>query len=175
VRFDDAGIEEIKRVADERRQFLAKRAKFVRNGNGGPQSTAVQPGAVQPGGGASLRRTYGPPGRDESVMDPAQRSSSEKPHPPSMRDLSSPEEEPPALVIRFREVLDYERSITLFQKIQEVLKDHAGVSQVVLELPRNGGGTRRVQTSFRAKPSRELAEAVAHEVGGDVVEVVLPR
>jgi hypothetical protein len=49
------------------------------------------------------------------------------------------------------------------------------VSQVVLELPRNGGGMRRVQTSFRAKPSRELADAVAHEVGGDVVEVVLPR
>jgi hypothetical protein len=72
-------------------------------------------------------------------------------------------------------VLDYERSIELFQKIQVVLKDHAGVSQVVLELPRNGGGMRRVQTSFRAKPSRELAEAVAREVGGDVVEVVLPR
>jgi len=32
-----------------------------------------------------------------------------------------------------------------------------------------------VQTSFRAKPSPELAEAVAREVGGDVVEVVLPR
>ena len=172
VRFDDAGIEEIRRVADERRQFLAKRAKFVRNGN------AAGPGA-QPGGGSSLRRTYGPPGRDESVMDPAQRSSSEKTHPPSM---GSPEpspvssiEEPPPLVIRFREVLDYERSIALFQKIQEVLKDHAGVSQVVLELPRNGGGMRRVQTSFRAKPSRELAEDVAREVGGDVVEVVLPR
>jgi DNA polymerase-3 subunit alpha len=175
VRFDDAGIEEIRRVADERRQFLAKRAKFMsRNGNGGAGSMAVQPGAVQPGGGASLRRSYGP-GRDESVMDPTQRTSSEKPHPPSMRDLSSPEDEPPPLVIRFREVLDYERSIALFQKIQEVLKDHAGVSQVVLELPRNGGGMRRVQTSFRAKPSRELADAVAHEVGGDVVEVVLPR
>ncbi|MGH2492858.1 MAG: DNA polymerase III subunit alpha, partial [Candidatus Limnocylindria bacterium] len=36
VRFDDAGITEIRRVADERRQSLAKRAKFVRpaNGNG---------------------------------------------------------------------------------------------------------------------------------------------
>jgi DNA polymerase-3 subunit alpha len=175
VRFDDAGIEEIKRVADERRQFLAKRAKFTsRNGNGGAGSNAVQPGAVQPGGGAFPRRPSAP-GRDESVIPQAQRTSSETPHPPSMRDLSSPEDEPPALVIRFREVLDYERSIALFQKIQEVLKDHAGVSQVVLELPRNGGGTRRVQTSFRAKPSRELAEAVAHEVGGDVVEVVLPR
>jgi len=169
VRFDDAGTLEIKRVADERRQFLAKRAKFTRNGNGGAGSNAVQTG-----GGTSLRRTYGPPGRDETVMDPAQRSSSETSLPPSTRDLSELEE-PPALVIRFREVLDYERSIALFQKIQEVLKDHAGVSQVVLELPRNGGGIRRVQTSFRAKPSRELAEAVAREVGGDVVEVVLPR
>jgi hypothetical protein len=169
VRFDDVGIEEIKRVADERRQFLAKRAKFtLRNGNGGSSGTAVQQG-----GGVFPRRPSGP-GRDESVIPQAQRSSSEKPHPPSTRDLSEMEE-PPALVIRFREVLDYERSIALFQKIQEVLKDHAGASQVVLELPRNGGGMRRVQTSFRAKPSRELADAVAHEVGGDVVEVVLPR
>ncbi|HVD30185.1 MAG TPA: OB-fold nucleic acid binding domain-containing protein, partial [Methylomirabilota bacterium] len=174
VRFDDAGIEEIKRVADERRQFLAKRAKFTsRNGNGGAGSGAVQTGAVQPGGGPFPRRPNAP-GRDESVIPQAQRASSETPRPPSTRDLSELDE-PPALVIRFREVLDYERSIALFQKIQEVLKDHAGVSQVVLELPRNGGGMRRVQTSFRAKPSRELAEAVAREVGGDVVEVVLPR
>jgi DNA polymerase III alpha subunit len=173
VRFDDAGIEEIKRVADERRQFLAKRAKFTsRNGNGGAASTAVQPV-----GGAFPRRPNGP-GRDESVIPPAQRASSETPGPPSMSTAPadpSPVDEPSPLVIRFREVLDYERSIALFQKIQEVLKDHAGVSQVVLELPRNGGGMRRVQTSFRAKPSRELAEAVAREVGGDVVEVVLPR
>jgi DNA polymerase-3 subunit alpha len=172
VRFDDAGIEEIKRVADERRQFLAKRAKFVRSGNGGGGT------AVQPGGGVFPRRPNGP-GRDESIIPQAQRASSETPRPPSTSTAfpSDPSavEEPPALVIRFREVLDYERSIALFQKIQEVLKDHAGVSQVVLELPRNGGGMRRVQTSFRAKPSRELAEAVAHEVGGDVVEVVLPR
>src|SRR5437879_6774928 len=36
VRFDDAGIAEIRRVADERRQSLAKRARFARpaNGNG---------------------------------------------------------------------------------------------------------------------------------------------
>ena len=176
VRFDDAGIEEIKRVADERRQFLSKRAKFSsRNGNVGAGSTAVQPVGV-----AFPRRPNGP-GRDESVIPPAQRASSETPHPPSTaRSASLPAdpssvEEPPPLVIRFREVLDYERSIALFQKIQEVLKDHAGVSQVVLELPRNGGGMRRVQTSFRTRPSRELAEAVAREVGGDVVEVVLPR
>src|SRR2546427_769355 len=57
VRFDDAGIAEIKRVADERRQFLAKRAKFSRNCN-----ALSSPGA--PPSGPSLPRTYGP-GRDE--------------------------------------------------------------------------------------------------------------
>jgi DNA polymerase-3 subunit alpha len=166
VRFDDAGIEEIKRVADERREFLAKRAKFSsRNGNGG---SSPQPGVFP-------RRTSGP-GRDESVIPQAPRSSPETRRPPEITAADSASaEEPPPLVIRFREVLDYERSIALFQKIQEVLKDHAGLSQVVLELPRNGGGMRRVQTSFRTKPSRELAAAVAREVGGDVVEVVLPR
>jgi len=79
------------------------------------------------------------------------------------------------LVIRFREALDYERSIAIFQRIQQVLKSHGGSSVVILELPRASGGVRRVPTSFRALPSRELAEAVANEVGGDVVEVVLPR
>src|SRR5256886_3871758 len=148
VRFDDAGIAEIRRVADERRQFLAKRSKFTRNGNGG--ATA----------GVSPRRANGPY-RDESAVSLGRRPSSDAPEPSP--DPSDPSpilpsvEEPPPLVIRFREVLDYDRSIALFQKIQEVLKDHAGVSQVVLELPRNGGGMRRVQTPFRAKPSRELA------------------
>jgi DNA polymerase-3 subunit alpha len=153
VRFDEAGIAEIRRVADERREFLAKRAKFgPRNGNG---SGAQARGFVRRANGPS------PVGAEEP--------------PPGPGLPAEPADEPPALVIRFREVLDYDRSIALFQKIQEVLKDHAGVSQVVLELPRNGGGIRRVQTSFRARPSRELAEAVAREVGGDVVEVVLPR
>jgi hypothetical protein len=46
---------------------------------------------------------------------------------------------------------------------------------VILELPRAAGGVRRVPTSFRARPSQALAEAVANEVGGDVVEVVLPH
>src|SRR2546423_5672305 len=75
VRFDDAGIEEIKRVADERRQFLAKRAKFTRNGNGG--STAVQTG-----GGAFPRRPSGP-ARDESRIPQAPRGTSGRTHPPS--------------------------------------------------------------------------------------------
>jgi hypothetical protein len=81
---------------------------------------------------------------------------------------------PSELVIRFREALDYERSIAIFQRIQQVLKSHEGSAVVILELPRAAGGVRRVPTSFRARPSRELAEAVAVEVGGDVVEVVLP-
>src|SRR5438105_4989101 len=173
VRFDDAGIEEIKRVADERRQFLSKRAKFASRNGGAAQSSAVQPP-----GGVFPRRANGPY-RDESAMPEARQPSSESPHPasksPAVPADPSSVDEPSPLVIRFREVLDYERSIALFQKIQDVLTDHAGVSQVVLELPRNGGGMRRVQTSFRTKPSRELAEAVAREVGGDVVEVVLPR
>src|SRR2546426_2765620 len=57
VRFDDAGIAEIKRVADERRQFLAKRSKFTsRNGNGGGAAGQTRgggspPPAPWPGGG----------------------------------------------------------------------------------------------------------------------------
>jgi DNA polymerase III alpha subunit len=148
VRFDEAGISELARVADERRQYLAKRAKFARASNGN-------------GGGEGTRRTNG-------------HATPEVPK-PALTAAPDDIDAPPDLVIRFREVLDYQRSIALFQKIQEVLKDHDGASQVVLELPRNGGGVRRVQTSFRAKPSRELADAVAREVGGDVVEVVLPR
>jgi DNA polymerase-3 subunit alpha len=147
VRFDDAGVAEIKRVAEERRQYLQKRARFSRaaNGNGGN------------GRGGQ------PPARPEPVAVAAPS--------PSV----GPEEVAPDLVIRFREVLDYQRSIALYQRILEVLTKHAGASQVVLELPRNGGGMRRVQTSFRARPSLELAEAVAREVGADLVEVVLPR
>jgi hypothetical protein len=105
-----------------------------------------------------------------------QRPSSEGVPPPSPASPSSSTQ--PAsgseLVIRFREALDYERSIAIFQRIQQVLKSHAGPAVVILELPRAAGGVRRVPTSFRARPSRELAEAVANEVGGDVVEVVLP-
>jgi len=163
VRFDDAGIAEIKRVADERRQFLAKRAKFgQKNGNGSGTTTT----------GATPRRSAGPSVSEDAHRDRPARYSDED-LPPS--SVAPSDDEPPPLVIRFREVLDYDRSIALFQKIQVVLADYAGTSQVILELPRSGGGMRRVQTSFRAKPSRELAEAVAREVGGDVVEVVLPR
>jgi len=167
ARFDDAGIAEIKRVADERRQFLAKRAKFgQRNGNG---SSLSPTGAATTG--ATSRRSAGPSVSEDAHRDRPARYSDEESAPPSEPAV----DEPPPLLIRFREVLDYDRSIALFQRIQVVLADYAGTSQVILELPRSGGGMRRVQTSFRAKPSRELAEAVAREVGGDVVEVVLPR
>jgi hypothetical protein len=77
-------------------------------------------------------------------------------------------------VIRFREALDYERSIAIFKRIQEVLKDFAGAATVVLELPRASGAPRRVPTSFRTSVSEDVAEAVEREVGKDVVEVVLP-
>ena len=156
VRFDDAGIAEIRRVADERRQSLAKRAKFMRPANGNGH-----------GGNGG--------GRTSSPVPPAQRPPpTEGPHPLSPSQ-PPPSSETPELVIRFREALDYERSIAIFQRIQQVLKSHGGASVVILELPRAAGGVRRVPTSFRALPSRELAEAVANEVGGDVVEVVLPR
>ncbi len=148
VRFDDAGIREIKRVADERRASYAKRAKFVRPANG----PATNGGSGPTTNGGS-RPTVSPPAR-----------------PPAPETSPAPE-----LVIRFREALDYERSIAIFQRIQQVLAEHVGLSVVVLELPRANGGIRRVPTSFRAMPSRALAEAVANEVGGDVVEVVLPR
>jgi len=167
VRFDDAGIREIKRVADERRAILAKRSKFVRPtngfGNGGrrPEGAAGAPfseagsrvrnEASSPAGAAFAGQGEGAP------ASPAQSAGASE------------------LVIRFREAMDYERSIAIFQRIQQVLAGHVGLSVVVLELPRGSGGVRRVPTSFRAQPSRELAEAVANEVGGDVVEVVLPR
>ncbi len=183
VRFDDAGIAEIRRVADERRQSLAKRAKFMRpaNGNGYGASSGGSAGPAP--AGSAPRPTYSPASTSKgtpSLPSPAQRSTSETTPAVSPADPSSPSSPSaasssvPELVIRFREALDYERSIAIFQRIQQVLKSHAGPAVVILELPRAAGGVRRVPTSFRALPSRELAEAVANEVGGDVVEVVLP-
>jgi DNA polymerase-3 subunit alpha len=186
VRFDNAGIAEIRRVADERRQSLSKRAKFVRptNGNGGGTARTGGSG-VLPAVGGSPRPAYSPASLSKSSsspVPPAQRPSSESPPPlsPSSPPVSAPavasrsSAAPSELVIRFREALDYERSIAIFQRIQQVLKSHGGPAVVILELPRATGGVRRVPTSFRALPSRALAEAVANEVGGDVVEVVLP-
>jgi len=116
-----------------------------------------------------------PAQRSASETTPAVSPASPSSSPSSPSSSSSSAVTHPELVIRFREALDYERSIAIFQRIQQVLKSHGGSSVVILELPRAAGGVRRVPTSFRALPSRELAEAVANEVGGDVVEVVLPR
>ena len=81
----------------------------------------------------------------------------------------------PELVIRFREALDYERSIAIFQRIQQVLKSHSGSSVGDPRAAARGGWGAARADVVPARPSPELAEAVANEVGGDVVEVVLPR
>ncbi len=137
VRFDDAGVAEVRRIADEVRARIAKRSKFV--------------------------------------VAPARRSSEERvPSPPPSSPAAGASIRPTELVIRFREALDYERSIAIFQRIQQVLADFSGQATVVLELPRASGGARRVATSFRATASADMAAAVEREVGSDVVEVVLP-
>jgi len=162
VRFDDDGVREIRRVAEERRQLQAKRAKFSRSGNG---SGLPAPGVAPPRAAAA----------DVDVLSTEPRTSARPPGETLTEPDAFADDEPAPLVIRFREVLDYDRSIALFQKIQVVLAGHTGLAQVIVELPRNGGGMRRVRTPFRAQPSSQLAAAIAREVGGDVVEVVLPR
>jgi DNA polymerase-3 subunit alpha len=103
--------------------------------------------------------------------------------PPRPRPSPTPEEVRPAstagrpleLVIRFREALSYERSVEIFKRISEVLKDFSGASAVVLELPAGASGQpRRVSTPFKANVTAEVAEAVEREVGRDVIEVMLP-
>jgi len=148
VRFNDDGLREIKRVFDETRERLAKRARFVRpggSGNGSGNGEGAGTLAAGPAAG------------------------------PSMSSPSSVPAGPTELVIRFREALDYERSIAIFQRIQQVLKEFSGQATVVLELPRASGGARRVPTSFKTRVSTDVADAVLREVGPDVVEVVLPR
>ena len=147
VPFNDQGIREIKRVAAEAADRLARRARFVR---------AAGPVAA----GASPR--------------PPERSSSEDVPPPSSDSPDPSVVRPRELVIRFREALDYERSIEIFKRIQQVLADYAGQATVVLELPRANGSARRVSTSFKTTVSTDVAEAVEREVGRDVVEVVIP-
>ena len=78
------------------------------------------------------------------------------------------------VIIRFRGVLDYDRSVALFQRIQVALSRHAGSVSVFVELPRAGQGSRRIATSFRARPSAELVTEITREVGEGVVDIVLP-
>ena len=82
---------------------------------------------------------------------------------------------PGDVVIRFREALDYDRSIAVFGRIQEVLARYGGPLPVYLELPRAGSGIRRVATTFRARPAEELPREIDAAVGAGVVDVVLPE
>jgi hypothetical protein len=79
------------------------------------------------------------------------------------------------VVIRFREALDYDRSIAVFQRIQQVLARYGGPLPVYLELPRAGSGVRRVATTFRARAAQELGTEIDAAVGAGVVDVVLPE
>jgi DNA polymerase-3 subunit alpha len=79
------------------------------------------------------------------------------------------------VVIRFREALDYERSIAVFQRIQQVLSRYGGPLPVYLELPRAGSGIRRVATTVRARAAEELSREIDAAVGAGVVDVVLPE
>src|SRR5205823_7267704 len=79
------------------------------------------------------------------------------------------------VVIRFREALDYDRSIAVFQRIQQVLARYGGPLPVYLELPRAGTGMRRVATTFRARAAEELSREIDAAVGPGVVDVVLPE
>jgi hypothetical protein len=79
------------------------------------------------------------------------------------------------LVIRFREALDYDRSIAVFQRIQQVLARFGGPLPVYLELPRAGSGMRRVATTFRARAADELSREIDAAVGAGVVDVILPE
>jgi DNA polymerase-3 subunit alpha len=79
------------------------------------------------------------------------------------------------VVIRFREALDYDRSIAVFQRIQQVLARYGGPLPVYLELPRAGSGIRRVATTFRARAADELSSEIDAAVGAGVVDVVLPE
>lgn len=162
VRFNDAGSAEIRRAMVDAQERIAKRAKFVRPGTaGGPAA-----------GGSSPRPPYSPTpanGGTGSSISSAQGSSSENAPP------ASPPSRPLELVIRFREAMTYDRSVEIFKRISEVLKDFSGASAVVLELPAGASGqSRRVSTPFRANVTAEVAEAVEREVGRDVVEVLVP-
>ncbi|MEK6620727.1 MAG: DNA polymerase III subunit alpha, partial [Chloroflexota bacterium] len=157
VRFDDAGIAEIKAKAEERRAFAARRQRYGGNGNGG----AWRAGDGASGRAPRPRPVTTPNGPDDPASSEAPLSST------SPARLGAPE-----ILVRFRAALDYDRSIALFQRIQVVLGAHPGVSPVALELPRAQGGSRRIPTSFRARASLELSSAIQREVG-DVVEVIV--
>jgi ribosomal protein L18E len=156
VRFSEAGAAEIRRAMADAQERIAKRAKFVRPG--GTAGPAPSVDGRRPANGSST-----------TSDEPAQRSASETVPP------ASPAARPVELVIRFREAMSYERSVEIFKRISEVLKDFSGASAVVLELPAGASGqARRVSTPFKANVTAEVADAVEREVGRDVVEVLVP-
>ncbi len=75
------------------------------------------------------------------------------------------------LQVRFLRALDYDESIAAFQKVQRVLAAHPGTARVVLLLPDNRGGARRVPTAFRVQPSPDLTREVESELGGGLLRV----
>ena len=167
VRFSDAGSAEIRRALADTQERLAKRAKFARPGGAAGPAT----------GGTSARPPYSPtPGSGGAhATGSAQGSSSQMVPPVSPLDTAGePVARPVELVIRFREALSYERSVEVFKRISDVLRDFSGASAVVLELPNARGQARRVSTPFKANVTAEVAEAVEREVGRDVIEVMLP-
>jgi hypothetical protein len=169
VRFNDAGAAEIRRVLAETTERLAKRAKFVRPGSTDGRATGPAAGgpsprppySATPGNGGTRSSSTSPQGSSSEIVPPASPVG-----PASVR--------PVELVIRFREAMSYDKSVEIFKRISEVLKDFSGASAVVLELPNSQGPARRVSTPFKANVTAEVAEAVEREVGRDVVEVLVP-
>ena len=173
VRFSDAGSAEIRRALADTTERLAKRAKFARPvGDGRLAGPATGGSAAGPAaGGTSARPPYSrtPENGGSAPSVPSAQGSSSQIVPPA-----SPAARPLELVIRFRETLSYERSVEVFKRISDVLRDFSGASAVVLELPNAQGQARRVSTPFKADVTAEVAEAVEREVGRDVIEVVVP-
>ncbi len=165
VRFNDAGIAEIKKAFDDARERFAKRARFVRPGNG----TDNGAGFGVPGG----VRVSGPAAAGTSSASPDAPSATRSMSSPSPSSSPDAQARPTEFVIRFREALSYERSVEIFKRISEVLADLSGQAAVVLELPRATGKATRVSTPFHANASEEVAKAIEREVGTDVIEVVL--
>ncbi len=165
VPFDEAGIVKIKQVAEERRVSLARKRQYG-NGNGGSMP-GPRVGPVGPSAATTTMASAAhlpPVNGDMGAVPPA----ASVPVAPLAADAV-----PESIVVRFRASLDYESSVRLFQRIQQVLAQHPGSVPVVLELPSADGGMRRIPTSLRARPAGELGEAVARAVGPDAVEVRL--
>nr|MBA3375223.1 hypothetical protein [Actinomycetota bacterium] len=147
VAFSENGIAEIRRRAEELRASLAKRRRFM------PERAQVAHAPAIPSRpNGNLNASGNGNGSSAIAQDPA----------------------PSEVVIRFREALDYDRSVMLFQRIQVAVSRHAGTASVFVELPRTGQLARRIATSFQARPSAELVTEITREVGEGVVDVLLP-